>query len=293
MADYYDIVFIGHVCFDEIQPTQGEVKIAPGGAVLWGAITVGRMGKLTAAVVRLSPQDENLLDPLTSALVDVYAVPALETSYSRIVHLSSDPDERMFTLVRNAGMFSLVEIPKLVTHWMVLAGISDQEFPPDLLESLLKRGHRVAYDWQSSVRQVDLITGEISMGDVASKREIASQIACSKLDINEALVLTGTDDPLKAAKVIAAWGCPEGIITWADGILAWANGEYFQEALTNHSQAGRTGRGDTAFGAYLARRLDHDPEDALRFAAVLTSMKLEKPYPFSGTLDAVLERMGG
>ena len=53
------------------------------------------------------------------------------------------------------------------------------------------------------------------------------------------------------------------------------------------------GRGDTFFGAYLARRLDHSVEDSLRFAAALTSIKMESTGPFSGSLEDVIERMDG
>jgi len=51
------------------------------------------------------------------------------------------------------------------------------------------------------------------------------------------------------------------------------------------------GRGDTCMGAYLARRLDHSVEDSLRFAAALTSIKLESSGPFRGSLDDVIQRM--
>jgi sugar/nucleoside kinase (ribokinase family) len=45
-------------------------------------------------------------------------------------------------------------------------------------------------------------------------------------------------------------------------------------------------------GAYLARRMDHPVEDALKFAAALVSIKMESEGPFKGTLEDVLKRMG-
>lgn len=41
----YDITFVGHMCFDEITPFGGETKIAPGSAVLCGAMVAARLGK--------------------------------------------------------------------------------------------------------------------------------------------------------------------------------------------------------------------------------------------------------
>ena len=112
-----------------------------------------------------------------------------------------------------------------------------------------------------------------------------------KLDIVEAKVLTGTDDLEQAALTFEAWGCPEVLITKAEGVLARVNGKTYYEKFSNQSVVGRTGRGDTTFAAYLARRLDHDVNESLKFAAALVSIKMETPGPFGGTLADVLARM--
>ena len=44
-------------------------------------------------------------------------------------------------------------------------------------------------------------------------------------------------------------------------------------------------------GSHLARRLDHSVEGSLRFAAALTSIKLESVGLFRGSLDDVIARM--
>jgi len=46
---------------------------------------------------------------------------------------------------------------------------------------------------------------------------------------------------------------------------------------------GRTGRGDTCFATYVARRLEVGPEEACRFAAAVTSLKMEHPGPYRGS----------
>jgi sugar/nucleoside kinase (ribokinase family) len=42
---------------------------------------------------------------------------------------------------------------------------------------------------------------------------------------------------------------------------------------------GRSGRGDTCVGSYLSRRLSADPIDATRWAAAVTTLKLEAEGP--------------
>ena len=49
----------------------------------------------------------------------------------------------------------------------------------------------------------------------------------------------------------------------------------------NKNSVGRTGRGDTVFISYLGSRLNKKPEESLKFAAALTSLKLESPGPFN------------
>jgi sugar/nucleoside kinase (ribokinase family) len=144
---------------------------------------------------------------------------------------------------------------------------------------------------QSFVRQVDLVTREILFKDVPLKRDIAALMSKVKLDAVEAKALTGADDLEEAAKLFESWGCPETVITCADGVLARAGGKTYYEKFSNRSSVGRTGRGDTTFAAYLSRRADHDVAQSLKFAAALVSIKMEAPGPFQGTLSDVLVRM--
>jgi sugar/nucleoside kinase (ribokinase family) len=196
----------------------------------------------------------------------------------------------MFQLA-NAGMFDISDIPELAVKQVHLAGITDQEFDLEFVEGLKARGYRLSADMQSFVRQVDPATSSISFGDVVEKAEIVRLLDMVKLDVVEAIVLTGTDDLERAAIKFEEWGSPETLITRSDGVLARVNGKTYWEPFSNRSVVGRTGRGDTTFAAYMARRLDHDPADSLRFAAALVSLKMEKAGPFDGTLADVLERM--
>jgi sugar/nucleoside kinase (ribokinase family) len=135
------------------------------------------------------------------------------------------------------------------------------------------------------------VTREIRFGDVQDKETIVSLMDKVKLDIVEAKILTGTDDLEKAGVRIESWGCPEVLITQAQGVLARVNGRTYYEKFSNRSVVGRTGRGDTTFAAYLSWRQEHDVGESLRFAAALVSLKMESPGPFQGTLDEVMKRI--
>ncbi len=287
----YDITFLGHMCFDEITPYQGETKVSPGSAVLCGAMVAARVGKKVAVVTKMAEKDNEILKPMQELGIDTFVIPAAETTFSVVIHPTANVDERRLILQKSAGLFQQNEIPALETKYLHLAGISDQEFNMNLILGLKAKGYNLSADMQSFVRQVDPVTREIAFKDVHQKIEIVKQLSKVKLDIVEAKVLTGTDNLEEAAKMIEAWGCPEVVITQAEGVLARVEGKTYYEKFSNRSVVGRTGRGDTTFAAYLAWRMDHGVAESLKFAAALVSIKMETPGPFQGTLQDVIERV--
>jgi sugar/nucleoside kinase (ribokinase family) len=287
----FDIAFIGHMCFDEVIPYHGVPRVAPGSAVLCGALAAARVGKKVVVVTRMAPKDQAILEPMLENGIEVHPTPSAQTTYMKVVHTTADVDERKIYQLANAGFFSLADMPSLEVRHIHLAGITDREFDLGFIRGLKERGSRISADMQSFVRQVDPITHCIAFGDVPQKMEIASLLDMVKLDIVEAKVLTGTDDLERAAQIIEGWGCSEILITKAEGVLARVDRKTYYEKFSNKSVVGRTGRGDTTFAAYLARRLDHDVAESLKFAAALVSLKMETPGPFTGTLANVLARM--
>jgi sugar/nucleoside kinase (ribokinase family) len=287
----FDIVFVGHMCFDEITPFGGRTAVAPGSAVLCGAVAAARIGQRVAVVTRMSPSDEGILRPFAELGIATYAASVADTTYAVVIHPSPDVDDRVLRIMRSAGPFALGDVPEIAALDLHLAGISDQEFGLDFIRGLKDRGYRLSADMQSFVRQVDPVSRDIRFKDVPRKREIVSLLDKVKLDVVEAKVLAGTDDLEAAARQFEAWGCPETVITRADGVLARAGGKTYFRKFTNRSVVGRTGRGDTTFAAYLARRHEHGVAESLDFAAALVSIKMETPGPFQGSLADVLERM--
>lgn len=291
MPRKYDITFVGHMCYDEIIPFGGKPHIAPGSAVLCGAMVAPRVGQKVAAVVKMAPKDEPILQPMKDAGVDTYLIPSAETTYSRVFHYSANVDERKLTLVKSAGLISIDDVPALHSTCVHLAGISDTEFDMALIQGLKARGYSLSADMQSFVRHVIPVTHDIEYRDVANKREIAALMDKLKLDIVEARILTGTDDLEQAGIIVESWGCPEVMITHSQGVLARVKGKTYYERFSNRNSSGRTGRGDTTFSAYLSWRLNHDVAASLKFAAALVSIKMETPGPFSGTLADVEQRL--
>ena len=287
----FDIAFIGHMAIDEVHHHDGMVSINPGSAVLCGALAAANVGCQVAVVTRMSSQDGKILTALFDAGVEVFVIPAVETTYIQVVHPSDNMDVRELIQVQNAGHFHIDDIPDIQADVYHLAGISDQEFTLDFIRNLKSRHVCLSADMQSFVRQVETSTGRINFSDVDAKIELVQLLDYVKLDIVEAEILAKTNNLELAARKIADWGCREVLITSSEGVLGLVNGESHFSPFTNHSVIGRTGRGDTTFGAYLAWRKGHTFLEALDFAAALVSIKMEQRGPFTGDLEAVLSRM--
>ncbi len=183
------------------------------------------------------------------------------------------------------------DLPPMRPTFLHLAGLTDQEFSLAFMKSVNELGHTFSVDFQGLVRQADLHTGEVSYANVPDKVEITNLADKLKLDALEAKFLTGTANPELAAARIEEWGASEIMVTRTEGALVRCRGESYFEPFSNRSVEGRTGRGDTTFGAYLASRLDSSVGYSLRLAASVASIKMETQGPFRGTFEEIAARM--
>jgi sugar/nucleoside kinase (ribokinase family) len=287
----YDLVFAGNIAFDEIHPFGEEAHTVFGSAVYIAAMAAAWSEARVALVARMAESDRHMLQPLQNKGVAVHVSPSSETTRHRSVHLSDNVDEREVTQTADAGFFTMRDMPEMEPTHIHLASVTDRDFQVDFIRELTERGFRCSVDMQGFVRQVKGTQGAVVYADVEAKREIAGLSDSVKMDVLEAEYLCGTRDPEEAAAQFERWGTKETMVTHAGGALVRHQGKSYYERFTNRSVAGRTGRGDSVFGSYLARRLEYGVAESLKFAAALASIKVEVPGPFAGTLQEVLDRM--
>ena len=284
----YDIVFIGQMGMGKIVPFEGPPFDELGSPLLFAAIAASCLGKRIAAVTTISESEKYLLKPLMTAGVDLFLKPG-ETVQYRVIFPTPNVDERQSFHIRGGGRID--EIPPFEPCLVHLCCIGVRGFQLDMLRALKAQGFRLSVDMQGFVLQADDETGAIHLKDVPEKKEIVSMVDFVKLDAAEAQTLTGANVLKDQADILEGWGSSEIIITSSEGALARSKGKTTFAKFTNRSTRGRMGRGDTVMGSYLAYRLDHSVEESLRFAAALTSIKMESPGPFTGSIEDVTERM--
>jgi sugar/nucleoside kinase (ribokinase family) len=288
--NHYDVVFFGQMAYGEIVPFEGPSFFVPGSPILFASIAASRAGKKIAAVTRISESQKQLLQPMKTAGVDLFAK-AGETAEYRVVFPTSNVDERQPFLVKGGDDLTVDDIPAIEPCVAHMCCMGPREFQLNLMRALKDRGFRLSVDMQSFVLQADERTGAVYLEDVPQKREIFAMATYVKLDAMEAQALTGVDDLQGQADILEDWGNGEIVITSSKGASVRSKGKTVFASFTNQNSQGRMGRGDTVIGSYLARRIDHSAEDSIRFAAALTSIKMENIGPFSGSVSDVVGKM--
>lgn len=280
---YFDIMMIGHFARDQVV-VDGDGEIVPGGAVYFGSMALRRLGLTVAIVTRLRADDFDLLNEVKQAGVRVFASPAAETSGIENIYDSADMERRICHPLGFAGPIQLADIPDLSAQIYAITPIMAGEVDLDLLKALAQRGP-VALDIQGFVR--------VRKGDDLvyeawpNLDEGLSHVTYLKVDRAEAELLTGLTDLAAAGRHLAAYGPQEIVLTQSSGVTVYTDGQVYEAPFTPRSLDGRTGRGDTCFATYLGRRLIASPEEATRWAGVITTLKQEKSGPWQGNIADV------
>jgi sugar/nucleoside kinase (ribokinase family) len=281
--DDVDIMMIGHFAKDRL--VVGDTsEIASGGGVYYGSVALRRIGLRVAIVTRLHPDDFPRMDEVRQEGVQVFATAAPETSGIENVYDPADMDRRVCTPLGFAGPFRQEELPDLSARVYLVVPIIAGEVGLPLLRCLAERGP-VGLDVQGFVRfrEKDRLVSR-PWPEMADGLALVTYL---KVDRAEAELLTDQVDLRVAARQLASYGPHEVVVTQSSGITVYADGQMYEAPFAPRSLAGRTGRGDTCFATYVGRRLSASPAEASRFAAAITTLKLERPGPWSGTVDDV------
>jgi len=280
----FDVLTIGHL--DKGRIAVGDKAYdAIGGAVYYGGMVLLRLGLRTTVVTRLAEGDQFLMQDLRAAGAVLYPILTKETT--GIENILPDPgsDKRRCYARGFAGTFRAEDLPAAQARLYYVGTIITDEVDLPFLQAVAARGP-LALDAQGCIRR--RVGNELVTAGWPWAEQALPLVRYLKVDDREALALTGEEDHRRAAERLAEHGPKEIVFTRQAGLLVLADGRFHEAPFRPRSLAGRTGRGDTCFASYLGRRLLGDePEQATRFAAALTTLKLEVPGPFQGSLADV------
>ncbi len=287
---FYDIIMLGHVSKDILVDHLGVESRLLGGAIVHSAVSAAKAGARVLAITKTAPGDAASVGFIREAGVELIVGESPETTSILNVFRTPDHERRDTTLLSRATPFRAADIPRDARATVIdMAGLFVGELPDSLIEELAGRA-KIAVDAQGLLRSA-MPDKTMKFIDWAEKRRYLPFVSFFKTDAAEAEILTGLSDREEAARALASWGAKEVMVTHNTEVIVLVEGRVYRAPFTPLNLSGRTGRGDTTFSSYLARRITHDPSDSVRFAAALCSIKMEKPGPFSGSLDEVYERM--
>ncbi len=281
----YDIVMLGHFARD-LNVIDGVEKQESGGAVYYGSVAAVKTGAKVAVISRLNPRDFNYLFELLKYGVEVFPQASAKTSGIKNVYQSSNMDQRTCTPIAFAGTYMKNELQNFPTKIFVIAGIMAKEVDLPLLKVIHERyPGKIAADLQGFMRFIE--GTNLVYKAWPEQAEGLKLITYLKCDSSESEIATGIKDMKEAGKKLKSMGPKEVILTHAKGVMVFADEGIFEASWQAKSMKGRTGRGDTTFASYLAKRLTAGPKESVEWAAALCSLKMETPGPFNRSLDEV------
>ena len=283
----FDVATIGNYTKDTIVTTAGTTH-ANGGGVNYSANAALALGRKVAAVMRLAAEDFHVVRALEDVGITVFATATPSSTLMRLEYPTDNPDERILTVADHAGSFTPEQVQDIDAAAFIISPSFRGEMPVETVRALREKGAMISADAQGFIRHRHP-DGRLEHLPWPEQDEVLGLIDILKADVVEANAMTGAADIKKSAEILAAQGPREVIITHRDGIVLLANGEFLEADFHAESMLGRSGRGDTCVGSYVAARLEHPPEEALRWSAAVTSLKVAVPGPIRRSFEDILD----
>ena len=274
----YDLMIIGPATRDLNIDYTGAEDRSTGGAVTFCTPAARAAGASVFAAVKIAPADTDIMAAFGE---DAALLPSEKTTLMRNVYFTPDRERRDASCPAQSGPILPSEIPDVPCRLYHLAGLLYGDFPNELIDSLRAKG-MVSADAQGFLRHNE--GGTMRFHDWKDKRKYLPYMDFFKTDAAEAEILTGLTDRAAAAWQLHAWGAKEVMVSHNTEMLVCDDKEIRTCPVKARNLSGRTGRGDTTFGAYLAMRmLGAGVADALLYATACVSLKMETPGRFTGT----------
>lgn len=281
------ICCVGHITLDKIITQRSEVYM-PGGTAYYFAHAMYHLngGQNFELITSLAPTEMTPVNELRNLGVEVKVIPSHHTVYFENKY-GANSNNRSQRVLAKADPFRAADLQDCNASIYHLGSLLADDFPLEVITNLSQRGV-VSVDSQGYLREVR--NEAVYPVDWQNKHEALRHIDVLKVNEYEMDVLTGQSDPHDAALQLAEWGVKEVCVTLGDfGSVILENDHFYDICAYPPKQVvDATGCGDTYSTGYLYMRArGATPDEAGRFAAAMSTLKLEASGPFSRTEDEV------
>jgi sugar/nucleoside kinase (ribokinase family) len=285
----FDVATVGNYTKDTIVTSAGTRHV-DGGGFNYAAFAAAALGLKVAAITRLSAEDMHVVEALEGAGITVFAEKTASSTLMRLEYPTTNVDERILTVAATAGSFTTDQVAGVAARAFVISPSIRGEVPLEVIQELRKKETTISADAQGFVRIRDA-DGRLHHREWPEMSQVLRLVDILKADAVEAESLTGETDLRRAASMLAGFGPREIVLTHRNGLLVLAAGKFYEAEFHSKSLVGRSGRGDSCLGSYVAARLSARPGEATLWAAALTSLKMEAQGPIRKSREEIEEFM--
>lgn len=288
--DRHELCCVGHITLDKVVTPKNTIHM-PGGTSFYFSHALKRIDDIDYTLVTAVAQSEmESVENLRSLGIDVAVMPSKHTVYFENIY-GENQDNRKQRVLAKADPFTVDYLKNIDSQIFHLGSLLADDFSLEVVEFLSGKG-MVSIDSQGYLREVR--NQNVFAVDWPEKREVLKNVHFLKANEHEMEVLTGYNDAENAARVINEWGVKEVLLTFGSMGSVIYDGSIFHKipAYLPKEVVNATGAGDTYMAGYLYMRAKGaDIEEAGRFAAAMTTLKIEGIGPFDGTKEDVLKCM--
>ena len=281
-----DICCIGHITLDKII-TPTHTAYLNGGTSYYISHALAKLPPIGYKLVTSLAQSEmNAVDEMRSIGIDVEVIPSQNTVYFENKY-GENMNNRTQRVLAKADPFTVENLQNVNARFIHLGSLLADDFSIDVIKYLHGKGI-LSVDAQGFLRYVNGVN--VYPCDWDWKTEALKYIDILKVNEFKIESLTGQSDPHRAAEQLAKWGVKEVMMTFGNyGSIIYAEGNLYEiPAYAPHALIDATGCGDTYAAGYLYMRCKGaNYDEAGRFAAAMSTLKLEKTGPFDRTINDI------
>lgn len=282
----HDLCCVGHITLDKVVTPKNTVHM-PGGTSFYFSHAIRNLKDINYTLVTAIAESEMAVaNDLQSKGIDVKVMPSKHSVYFENIY-GENQDNRTQRVLAKADPFTVDYLEDIDARIYHLGSLLADDFSLDVIRFLSQKG-LVSVDSQGYLREVR--EQNVYAVDWTEKKEALKYIHFLKANEHEMEVLTGYDDVAKAAKQLYDWGVKEVLITLGSMGSVIYDGNTFHKipAYKPKEVVDATGCGDTYMTGYLYKRAKGaEIEEAGRFAAAMSTLKIECLGPFKGTKEDI------
>ena len=282
----HDLCCVGHITLDKVVTPKNTVHM-PGGTSFYFSHAIRNLKDINYTLVTAIAESEMAVaNDLQSKGIDVKVMPSKHSVYFENIY-GENQDNRTQRVLAKADPFTVDYLEDIDARIYHLGSLLADDFSLDVIRFLSQKG-LVSVDSQGYLREVR--EQNVYAVDWTEKKEALQYIHFLKANEHEMEVLTGYDDVAMAAKQLYDWGVKEVLITLGSMGSVIYDGTTFHmiPAYKPKEVVDATGCGDTYMTGYLYKRAKGAGiEEAGRFAAATSTLKIECLGPFKGTREDI------